>query len=411
MSTIKNFAKKVLRLKLLEKVGLSLINFDMLKSVKNYLWILKLPVFPRLKITYREKIKVSNEDILLCERLLKAYKLVSLEKTRTEKKTSSLWAGELEKRYHKLNSVLESADPKILASTLSSMFREQFVYGLAHGDLFKHSTSTLGNKIWSLKFHESIITLAEYLGVVRKESPQQGRIASTLNENLDSLVKKIESHLKTSMNFPDVGAPYGIMANGSLIALEHPEHIYASLRLLHSINCYLDAKNNKKLNLVEIGGGYGGLAYWVQTLDRIPVQSYNIIDLPMVNVLQGYFLSKAFHSSNVCFFGENPKDTTRFFILPTIAFESINHEIDVLINENSMPEMTDQIVEDYIQTAKDKVTGIFFSYNHEAFATISGIHHVLVSEIVNRVGGFKCMARNVSWVRNGYVEETYVKIN
>lgn len=80
MSTIKNFAKKVLLLRLLEKVGLSLINFDMLKSVKNYLWILKLPVFPRLKITYREKIKVSNEDILLCERLLKAYKLVSQEK-------------------------------------------------------------------------------------------------------------------------------------------------------------------------------------------------------------------------------------------------------------------------------------------------------------------------------------------
>jgi len=80
LSTIKNFAKKVLRLKLLEKVGLSLINFDMLKSVKNYLWILKLPVFPRLKITYREKIKVSNEDIHLCERLLKAYKLVSQEK-------------------------------------------------------------------------------------------------------------------------------------------------------------------------------------------------------------------------------------------------------------------------------------------------------------------------------------------
>ena len=74
-----------------------------------------------------------------------------------------------------------------------------------------------------------------------------------------------------------------------------------------------------------------------------------------------------------------------------------------------MPEMTDQIVEDYIRTAKDKVTGIFFNYNHEAFATISGIHHVLVSEIVNRVGGFKCMARNASWVRNGYVEETYIK--
>jgi len=58
---------------------------------------------------------------------------------------------------------------------------------------------------------------------------------------------------------------------------------------------------------------------------------------------------------------------------------------------------------------KDKVMGVFFSYNHEAYAPVFGINQVLVPEIVNRVGGFKCMARNVSWLRNGYVEETYMK--
>ncbi|MBT6716887.1 MAG: putative sugar O-methyltransferase [Nitrospina sp.] len=411
MSAIKNLAKWLLSLRLLEKIGLSLVNVDMLKCVNHYFWIFKLPAFPKLEITYREKIEITDEDIHLCERLIKAYKLVSLEKTRTENKTSALWAGGLREKYGKLSSVLESGDPKILASTLSSMFREQFVYGLAYGDLFKHSTSTLGNKIWSLKYRDDLIALAEYLGVVRNESPQQGRIAPTLNENLDSLVKNIESHLKISMNFPDVGAPYGILANGSLIAMEHPEHIYAALRLHHAITNYLDEDNNKKLHLVEIGGGYGGLGHWIRALGRTPLQSYTIIDLPMVNVLQGYFLSKAFHPSDVCFFGESPTTETLYHVLPTISFESISHSVDILINENSMPEMTDQIVEGYIRTAKDKVTGMFFSYNHEAFATASGVHHVLVSEIVNRVGGFERMARNVSWVRNGYVEETYIKKN
>ena len=42
MSVIRSFAKKVLSLKLLEKVGVSLINFDMLKYVNHYLWIFKL---------------------------------------------------------------------------------------------------------------------------------------------------------------------------------------------------------------------------------------------------------------------------------------------------------------------------------------------------------------------------------
>ena len=98
-----------------------------------------------------------------------------------------------------------------------------------------------------------------------------------INENLDSVVKNIESSLKTSMNFPNVGSPYGIIANGSLIALEHPEHIYVALRIHRTINTYLDLENHKKLQLVEIGGGYGGLAFWVNTDAVFPSSSKNPI--------------------------------------------------------------------------------------------------------------------------------------
>ena len=111
----------------------------------------------------------------------------------------------------------------------------------------------------------------------------------------------------------------------------------------------------------------------------------------------------------MCLFGESPKDTSRYYVLPTFAFKSINHEIDLLINENSMPEMTDEIVEDYIRVARDKMTKLFFSYNHEAYAPVFEKNQVLVPEIMNRVGGFERMERSASWMRNGYVEEVYTK--
>ena len=411
MSAIRSFAKKVLSLKLLEKVGVSLINFDMLKYVNHYLWIFKLLRIPKLKITYRESHAVTDKDIHLCERLLKAYKAVSLENAKVTKTTGALWAGTLKEKYGKLASALESEDPRTLASILSLMFREHFVYGVASGELVKHSRSALGNKIWSINYYDKIVSLAEYLGVVRNESPQQGRIAVALNGNLGVLVKEIENYLGSSIDFPDVGSPYGILANNSLITMEHPEHIYAALRIHHSIRNFLGEEDCKKYQLVEIGGGYGGLAYWIRSLGKIATHSYTIIDLPIMNVLQGYFLSKAFCPSEVCLFGESPTEEAIFHVLPTISFEVLNHKIDVLINENSMPEMTDQIVENYIKIAKDKVTGLFFSYNHEAYAPIFEINQVLVPEIVKKVGGFSCVARNVSWVRNGYVEETYIKKN
>lgn len=377
----------------------------MLKYVSHYLWIFKLLSIPKLKIIHNDKKDVTGEDIHLCERLLKAHK--SLKLANAEMAISPLWADTLKSKHGKLTSALESGNSKILSLALSTMFKEDFVYGLASGDLVKNSTSTLGSKIWSLKYFDNIIGLAEYLGVVRKESPQQGRTAQSL-DNLDSLIKNVENHLKASINFPDVGSPYGVRANNSLVTMESPEHIYVALRVYHAIKRYQGTANLDKLKLVEIGGGYGGLAFWIHSLGKIPVQSYTIIDLPIINILQGYFLSKAIDPSSVCFFGETPTTKTQFHILPTTSFESINYEIDILINENSMPEMTGQIVEDYIRAAKNKGTKMFFSYNHEAYAPAFGADQVLVPEIVSRVGGFKRIDRNISWVRNGYAEETYI---
>lgn len=81
--------------------------------------------------------------------------------------------------------------------------------------------------------------------------------------------------------------------------------------------------------------------------------------------------------------------------------------IDVIINENSLPEMSEQSVENYLRFARNNGSGIFFSYNHEAYAPVNGIPQILVPEIVDRVGGFKRLSRSKSWVRDSYVEEVY----
>ena len=148
MRIIKSLIKWFLQFKLLEKVGLSLINYDMLKYVSHYLWVFKLFSIPKLKIIHNEKKDITDEDIHLCERLLKTYKGMELANAETE--ISPLWASTLKSKHGKLTSALESGNPRTLSLTLSTMFKEHFVYGLASGDLVKHSTSVLGSKIWSV---------------------------------------------------------------------------------------------------------------------------------------------------------------------------------------------------------------------------------------------------------------------
>jgi hypothetical protein len=53
-------------------------------------------------------------------------------------------------------------------------------------------------------------------------------------------------------------------------------------------------KYNEAINIVEIGGGYGGLCYFIYKLaelQNIPIASYTIFDLPVIIDLQKKYLS------------------------------------------------------------------------------------------------------------------------
>lgn len=408
---IKNFIKKILNSRLAKITGVSLINYDLLKYVKHYSWIFNFAKIPTLKITYFEPRVVIDDDVKICQRLIAAYRKVSPDNLRAKDNISQLWSDGLRKHCNELISVMDSGSAEDLAKILSRMFREDFVYGLASGSLIENSRSGLGAKIWSMKYQDNLIALAEYLGVIRTESTQQGEVAHFLKEGVDSIVAKIEENVGISISFPDIGAPYGIKAANSLITMEHPEHLYVALRIGQAIKDYLKGKESQSLNLVEIGAGFGGLAYWVMKLGKIKVGNYIILDLPIINVLQGYFLAQAFGASAVRLYGEaSVNNAPHITILPNFTIEkNIVSDIDVLINENSMPEMSEAIVQKYIIFAKEYLSGLFFSYNHEAYSAVYGKLQVSVPEAVDKVGGFTRFSRNASWVRNGYVEEVYKK--
>ena len=59
---------------------------------------------------------------------------------------------------------------------------------------------------------------------------------------------------------------------------------------------YIKEFDLKDLNIIEIGGGYGGLCYYLKNiaeLYNINISSYTIFDLEFVNNLQNNF--KSFH--------------------------------------------------------------------------------------------------------------------
>jgi putative sugar O-methyltransferase len=219
---------------------------------------------------------------------------------------------------------------------------------------------------------------------------------------VEELILRIETALKMSIGFPDIGAPYGLRINDKLITMESPEHLYVAIRINDMIKMYLE--NIPMPKILEIGGGFGGTAYWILKLRNEAVKSYVIIDLPHVNILQGYFLCKVFGEKNVSLYGEDGKSLIS--IMPTFTISKYNN-VNIVINEDSMPEMPENVVKDYVSWIKKSLIGIFYSYNQEAYSPVNGIPQVLVPKIIAETGGLEKFSRNCSWMHPGYVEEVY----
>jgi hypothetical protein len=393
------------------RVGLTGTNWLALKTTRRPRMLLSsLGRVPGATLQWREPAAVTAADIALCERLIAAFAAAA---PRTDSATTGVWAWVMNTHQRRLVESLERRDPRHLAELLAAMFREEFIWGLggmAPGGMPPHSESRLGSRILTLKLLDSLVSLGEALGVVAAENPEQGYMGSfdpRPERALPELVAELERATGIALSFPPVGAPYGLVVEGRLITAETPDQVYTAVRLDDAIGLHLRDRAERSLRLVEIGGGYGGACYWLLNRRR-NIMRYTIVDLPTVNVLQGYFLAQALGPSAVSFFGEPPATVV---ILPNHALAEVEAPYDVLLNKDSMPEMPYDTMVDYLRWARSSCDGFFYSNNHEARAPFLEYSQGRVPDAIAQVGGFSRVTREQSWVRPGYVEEIYRPVN
>ena len=231
--------------------------------------------------------------------------------------------------------------------------------------------------------------------------PEQGRGLPALHSGLPGLCEELEARLGYSIDFPDVGAAHGVSIGGRLLTLDSAEQIYAAVRVEQAVRLHLPAAALPRI--VEIGGGYGAMAYWLLRGPLAPSR-YEIVDLPIVGVLQGWFLSQALGVADVSLFGER---AARVALVPSTALAAVGTPYDVLVNKDSLPELPAAAALDYLAWARASCAGIFYSCNQESARDVLGEAQGIVARLVEQAGGFERLRRDRSWVRAGYVEEIY----
>lgn len=376
--------------------------FNLARAVVNFdrpSWLYRLgSAAPTGKELFRDPEPVTAARLALCRRLMEAYRLAQSEAPAP----SGMWAhSAFHERQRTLVAALAGETAQPLAELLGSMFRSDFVLGVAPGSMGRESRSRARARLSWLLSMNKVVALAEALGTTRTENPEQGPAGPALRASLDELVSGMEAELGLSLDFPRVGAAYGIVVGGRLITPETPDQVYGAARLRDALAAYIPPCD-EPLRVVEIGGGYGGMAYW---LLRMVDARYAIVDLPVVGVLQGYFLSEALGHEAVTLYGEPPGQVT---IVPDHALASVQTPVDAVANKDSLPEIPLDAAAAYMRWAREACHGLIYSNNQEAAAIFDGVAQNVVSELIQRTGGFTRARRDASWLRRGYVEEIYL---
>ncbi len=381
---------------------------------------------PTVDYGFDEASEVDPAEMQLCERLVAAFRHADQCRKKNKPALIRRMSGKMATRggdndvndmWSKIKQDEHDAMVRIIveegAVGLAGYMRTLYAQGIAHGIVQGPSvTRGLSEKgavnFWAATIHDQLVSLAEALGCLAIESPEQlGRWAENMFHRPDDLVAMISETLGIDLVPPRVAEGlFGIrLTDGRVLGTRDVLACYAAIRLRDILR---DADIVRPA-VCEIGAGIGGVAYYAH---RLGVFDYTVIDLPELNVVQGYYLGRAVGPDFVRLFGEKGETSAAepvIRILPTWEFNSRDGErYDLTLNQDSFPEMHPDYALSYLREALENTRYGVLSINQEAAAPQTQARcQSVVADLVREVGRYRRAYRFRHWLRAGYVEELY----
>lgn len=323
---------------------------------------------------------VDADDDRIIDRIVAAYRKSAMREFYGR---DSMWRMFREERHRELHELLVHGPREKLAEALRSPADYNLLYGFEN--LFKEyfeeiARDPLHARHMGAHLKDQLVRLSEAIGMFRVDNPGT---PSPGNPRLcvPELIAEVERNLGFPLDMPAVYA--------GLDGLPMPSGVL-TYRMIHAAYGAYRVKRLTSGTVLEIGGGVGFLAYYLHRLNL----DVTIVDLPMTNVAQGYFLMRALGEEAVVFEGE-PARRGVINVLTPAHLES-GPRYDLVVNVDSLTEVGREVAEGYLRWIM-KSSRRFWSVNHEANIFTVG---ELLKEFPEAT-----VERFPYWMRNGYVEE------
>jgi putative sugar O-methyltransferase len=395
--------------------GVLLVLKKIYRKARRYYWYLvhKIPIDYLSYFTHQMpnglpiveveiiKMTVTKEDVLLAERLLVALNKAIKDEVYYTKSNVDLWDIIKQKYHQDFYEIISSNNSRKVAEYLCNMHSHGLTYGISL------SSAEYGSMVSSEKIREQkgayvkdiLVCFAEAVGALPYEVSLNGTEIWNIYRDANTLSDDIEKRIGISIAPPDIdgGLTKLKLKNGSF-----DERDLWSLYTAWRINRLISNDSQ----IAEIGAGMGKAALYA---NRFGFSNYTIFDLPLINIVQGWYLIKSLPKKNILLYGEPiiPGDSIK--ILPYWKFIEGKHKYELVINTDSFPEIDREIVEGYLRKIKTCASHFFSIQQEMQFPMIdrSDKRQLVVSEVIEAVGGFEKIYRFPFWLRKNYIEEFY----
>jgi len=244
--------------------------------------------------------------------------------------------------------------------------------------------------LYSIWLVDALNSLAEAIGARRMIYPemQPSDIGAHYADarTADQILDDIDNALGVEIVFPNpFPSELGLSTRRGIVGFRSVQAVYQAWRIAQIANHHANFK------VLEIGAGLGRTAYFAYQLG---VRNYTIVDIPLTNAAQGYFLGRTIGPSQVCLYGEDSAAQLR--ILPSTALSRIDEAYDLVVNVDSLTEMATEVAHDYWRFIREHSNALL-SVNHE-------VNPLTVRSLYADARGVRA-TRFPYWMRRGYVEE------
>lgn len=364
----------------LNKIRWSIQRRDYLPNVKHRLQ----KELPDVDVQFRPIRGSFENDVLIAERILRAFNKAREDEHKNM--TGDIW-DRIQAHHSDFYAIYH--DPVKVVEYMNNMNQKNITMGISSSTLVEYQDmkkDPIVRKGFGVFIKDVLVCFAEAVGALPYNLD-----ANYLYKDGNNLLGCIENKIGIKIVPSDIeGGLYKLKLNEKFFVHRDFWSVYLAWRIHNLVG--------SSASVAEIGGGLGAVALHA---GQFGIKDYSIYDLPIINLVQAWYLIKS--GENVVLYGEEGSGVN---ILPYWSFKN-GKSFDLTLNADSFPEMDESIVIDYLETIK-KNSKLLLNINTEwAGEYGEGRKHVIVQDVVKKVGGFNLMSRFPTWFYRNYVEELY----